>query len=107
MALFDLTKWPTVFIFLLAGLVAACFAFVTANLFTEAMANTDFIRKFGLEAIRHGALIQIFELAAWGAMALLLWLVFKICEQILRDRYMIWTSRRGVATEKSSSGDPT
>ncbi len=93
MRLFNLTRWPTLAVFFLAGCAAACFAFVTVNLFSQAMAGLAFIRKFGWEAIRHGALWQIAELAFWGALSLSCWLVFKICEHILEDRYIAWARR--------------
>lgn len=71
------------------------FAFVTVNLFSQAAANLGFFRKFGWEAVRHGALWQLGELLLWGAVALLCWLVFKICEQVLEDRYLDWAHRTG------------
>jgi len=93
MPLFNLTRWPSFLVFLLAGCGAATFAFVTVNLFTEAMASLTFLREFGPEAIRHGALLQVLELTAWGVVSLFCWLVFKICEQILEDRYLEWAGR--------------
>ncbi|MGP6087429.1 hypothetical protein [Antarctobacter jejuensis] len=93
MRLFNLTRWPTLAVFLLAGCTAAVFAFVTVNLFSQAMASLAFIRKFGWEAIRNGALWQVGELAFWGAMSLSCWLVFKICEHLLADRYLTWARR--------------
>ncbi|MBY6112907.1 hypothetical protein KUW09_06800 [Mameliella alba] len=94
MRLFNLTRWPNAAVFLLAGCAAALFAFVTVNLFSQAMASVAFIKKFRWEAIRHGALWQVAELALWGALALMCWLIFKICEHILEDRYLAW-ARRG------------
>lgn len=93
MALFNLNRWPTILIFLLAGAMAVIFAFVTVNLFSYAMANVKFLREFGLTAIRHGALVQVVELAFWGALSLSCWVVFKICEHLLVDRYLTWAGK--------------
>ncbi|SNT01407.1 hypothetical protein [Antarctobacter heliothermus] len=99
MALLNITRWPTIMIFLFAGIAAATFAFVTVNLFSQAMASLDFLKTFGWEAIRHGALRQVAELAVWGTLSLSCWLSFKVCEHVLEDRYLEWahglrTSRR-------------
>ena len=99
MALFNITRWPTGLIFVLAGVVGALFAFVTVNLFTYAMANVAFLKKSGWEAVRHGALLQIAELVFFGAIALGCWLVFKICEQVLEDRYLTWARREAGSTQ--------
>jgi len=101
MELFNLTRWPSILVFALAGAVGALFAFVTVNLFSEAMANVGFLKKFGWEAVRHGALWQVLELVSWGALALLCWVVFKICEQILEDRYLDW-ARKSRRSDKGS-----
>lgn len=93
MRLFNITCWPSGLIFLLAGSVAAVFAFITVNLFTLASASLGFISKFGWEAIRYGALWQVGELFLWGALSLLCWVVFKICEQVLEDRYLAWARK--------------
>jgi len=96
MTLLNVTRWPSVLVFLVAGASAACFAFVTVNLFSQAMASLTFLREFGTEAIRHGALVQVLELSFWGGLSLTCWLGFKICEGELLDRYRIWSKlRRG------------
>ena len=91
MSFLDIKRWPGVFVFLLAGGAAACFAFVTVNLFGHAMASRDFIRKFGWLAIENGALWQVAELILWGSVALACWVTFKICETDLGRRYHRWT----------------
>ncbi|ASP18743.1 hypothetical protein ANTHELSMS3_00017 [Antarctobacter heliothermus] len=93
MALLNITRWPTILIFIFAGIAAATFAFVTVNLFSQAMASLDFLKAFGWEAIRHGALRQVVELAVWGALSLACWLSFKACEHVLEDRYLEWARR--------------
>lgn len=94
MGLFDITRWPALLVFLLAGAVAVCFAFTSVNLFAEAMASARFLRGFGAEAVRHGALWQVGELLLWGGLALVCWLIFKICEAELADRYRAWARKR-------------
>lgn len=94
MAIFKLTRWPALLLFVLAGTVAVVFAFATANLFTHAMANVEFIRTFGWSAIQNGALVQMLELLCFGAISLTCWLIFKICEHILEDRYISWSQKK-------------
>lgn len=97
MAVFNITRWPIFWVFCLAGGSVSVFAFVTVNLFSHAMANVDFIREFGLMAIQHGALVQLAELIAWGALSLGCWLVFKACENVLVGRYLDWSKRNAEA----------
>ena len=94
MSLFNITKWPVVLIFLLAGSAAVIFAFMTVNLFSQAVASRDFLREHGWVAIQFGALWQVGQLLLWGAIALICWLIFKICEQELEDRYFAWARRK-------------
>ncbi|KCV81230.1 hypothetical protein ATO10_13654 [Actibacterium atlanticum] len=93
MAVFNITRWPVFWVFCLAGGSVAVFAFVTVNLFSHAMANLTFIKEFGLMAIQHGALLQVAELMAWGALSLGCWLTFKACEQVLVNRYFGWAKQ--------------
>lgn len=103
--LFDLTRWPTLLIFMLAGAAGTLFALITVNLFSQAVASLGFLREFGLEAVYHGALWQVAELLGWGSLALLCWIVFKISERALEDRYWRWTRgrRRKRAPEADSA----
>lgn len=94
MAFLNIKRWPALLVFLLAGTTAAVFAFVTASLFTEAMASLRLLREFGGLAIQHGALVQVAQLLLWGCLSLACWLVFKICEHDLEDRYFAWAGRR-------------
>lgn len=93
MVLFNVTRWPSILVFLFAGLIFVVFAFVTVNLFSQAMASLTFLREFGPEAIRHGALLQVGELTLWGALSLSCWLGFKVCEGELVARYQRWSQR--------------
>ena len=94
MALFNLTRWPSILVLVLAGVMAVVFAFVTANLVSQAMANWEFLREYGFTAIEHGALYQVVELFALGAISMLCWMVFKTCEHVLVDRYLDWASKQ-------------
>ena len=89
----DLTRWPTIGIFAFAGLVGACFAFITVNLFTQAVESLRFISEFGFEAVRHGALLQVAELFISGALSLFFWVSFKASEHALIERYFDWAQR--------------
>jgi hypothetical protein len=93
MVIFKITRWPSILVFLLAGCVAIILAFVTANLFSYAMANVEFVRDFGFEALKNGAVVQIVELAFWGVLAMCCWYIFKVCEHILEDRYIAWSNK--------------
>lgn len=93
MSALDLGRWPAVAVFALAGLMAVLFAFASVNLFAQAMANVDFVKGFGWQAIRHGALWQVGELILWGGGSLACWLVFKLCEADLVARYQAWSTR--------------
>lgn len=97
MILFNITRWPAALVFVLAGSAAAFFAFTTVNLFSQASANLEFLREYGWEAVRHGALWQVGELLIWGGLSLACWLVFKFCEHDLGRRYQNWTQRAGSA----------
>lgn len=101
MKLFKITRWPAVLVFILAGAMTALFAFVTVNLFTQAMASYAFLGRHGWDAIRFGALWQVGELVLSGAVALACWLVFKFCEQELAMRYGRW-SRKGARRRKDA-----
>lgn len=94
MRFLDLTRWPTLLIFAFAGAVGATFALITVNLFSQAMASLGFLRKFGIEAINHGALWQVAELLAWGTASLVCWVAFKISEHALEERYRAWGRRQ-------------
>lgn len=94
MSLINLKRWHSALVLLLAGVMAVIFAFVTANLVSQAMANWEFLREYGFTAIEHGAMYQVVELFALGAISMLCWMVFKTCEHVLVDRYLDWASKQ-------------
>ena len=87
----DITRWPALLVFLLAGVAAVLSAFGTVNLFEQTMANIRFLTDYGLEAVELGALWQLLDLTLWGVMVLACFLCFKICETELVYRYRAWT----------------
>jgi hypothetical protein len=93
MSVFNIKCWPSLLVFCVAGVVAASFAFVSVNLFSQAMACLEFLSDYGWVAIKHGVLWQVGELCLWGAMSLLCWLVFKTCEHVLVNRYLDWAGK--------------
>ena len=104
-ALINITRWPSVFIFLLAGVAAMVFAFSTVNLFSQSFASIGFLREHGWDAVRHGVLVQMTELLASGAVALFSWLTFKVCEHVLEDRYLAWARRERRAQKATPNRD--
>lgn len=92
-SLLKINRWPSLVVFLVAGGVATIFAFVTVNLFSQTMASLEFLGKFGAEAIKHGVLLQLCELVLWGVLSLSCWVLFKICEHELVERYRLWAGK--------------
>lgn len=66
------------------------FAFSSYRLLHLSMANINFIQKYGLLAIKEGALYQSLEILIGSAFALFCYLGFKICETELSMRYHRW-----------------
>lgn len=93
MQVLNITRWPLLLVFAGAGAAVVVFAFTTVNLFTLAMANVHFVREHGWIAIREGALLQLGELCLGGSVALASWLVFKILEAEITQRYRGWAQR--------------
>ncbi len=106
MGLFDLGRWPGLLVLALAGASAVSFAFITVNLFQQAMANLQFIQRHGLVAIEAGALVQLGQLILWGVLALFNFLVFKACEVELLFRYHEWSDQRRPPPKGGGSDDP-
>lgn len=91
--LLNITRWPSIGVFALAGFAGTFLALVTVNLVNQAYASLEFIKEHGWTAIKFGALWQVGELLIWGGFVLLSWLVFKCCEKVLEDRYLVWARR--------------
>ena len=90
---FDITRYPGLFIFVLAGVSLAVVACATYNLLNLSMANLAFLRKHGLVALTSGGLVQFVQIVLSGIVALAFFLLYKICESELILRYRRWIGR--------------
>ena len=88
-----LNRYPALFVVLIAGLFTVVFAYATLNLFQMSMANIRFIREFGWTAVMEGALVQLLQITVSGAVAMLSYIGFKICESELVHRYHDWQNK--------------
>ncbi len=91
--LFQVSRYPAVLVFVLAGFSAVIVAYASFNLLTISMANLHFIQAHGWLALKSGALIQLLGIAFYGVIALAFFLIFKICESELVLRYRRWQDR--------------
>jgi hypothetical protein len=92
---FSLSKHHAAFIFLLAGALAAMFAWSSFNLFQTGMANVSLLRRFGWMAIKDGGAIQLFTLVIYGYLSLAFFIGFKACEVELVYRWRSWQEKKG------------
>ena len=88
--LLDITAYPALFIFVLAGVSLVVVAYATYNLLHLSMANLTFLREYGLTAVMSGGLVQFLQILLSGTVSLAFFLVFKICESELIIRYRRW-----------------
>lgn len=91
--LLDITFYPWIIVFLIAGLMTVIFAFASFNLFFEARANLGFLREHGWRAVMEGGLLQLALLALYGLAALMSFVVFRICEGEMVQRYRRWVGK--------------
>jgi hypothetical protein len=91
--LVDITRWPAVLVFILAGAMLILIAFVSVGLFMRASANLNFLLDFGWIGARDGGLLQLAGLIGLGAVALGALLTYKICEGELIGRYARWADQ--------------
>jgi len=89
----DISRYPGIIVFMLAGVSIVIVAFATVNLLQMSMANLRYIGEHGWLALQSGALIQLLQLLIFGAVALFFFVVFKICESELVIRYRNWKDR--------------
>ncbi len=90
--LLSLSRYPAIFVFMLAGLFAIGFAFLVANLFQTTSANLAFLREYGWLAVMEGGLVQLLWLSLNGVLSLICFLGFKFCETDLTRRYWRWVA---------------
>ena len=77
-------RWWVTFVLLGASFVL--FGFITLNLLHTLMANFEFLSMYGVEAVREGGLLQLFEIVGSGFIAALSYVIFKVCEKVLVER---------------------
>jgi hypothetical protein len=82
-------------VFLLAGALAALFAWSSYNLFQTGMANVNLLRRFGWMAVKDGGAIQLFTLVIYGYLSLAFFIGFKACEVELVYRWRGWQEDKG------------
>lgn len=68
---------------LLMGACFVAFGFASLNLLALLQANLRFLAEYGADAVRDGALEQLFELIVYGYLAAGFYVVFKVCEKVL------------------------
>lgn len=77
--------------FVLAGAFFILFGVSSVNLFVLLQKNVELFLDYGLMVIADGALQQLVELVSSAYLSLLFYLLFKVCERILVER---WTVKR-------------
>ncbi len=88
-----LNRYSVLAVLVISAILVVVFTYATVNLLQVSMANLRFLREYGWEAIEAGALIQLLQIIGSGAIALLSWIGFKLCEGELVRRYNNWQSR--------------
>jgi hypothetical protein len=88
-----LNRRSTFFVLLVSGLFTVVFAYATLNLFQMSMANISFLRQYGWTAVQEGALWQLLQIFGSGAIAMLSYIGFKICESEVVRRYHNWQDK--------------
>ena len=71
----------------LLGASAALVAWISFGLINLAMANFDFLTRYGLLALREGGFLQLLEIGAKAGVALAAYLTFKAVETELIHRW--------------------
>ena len=71
----------------LLGASAGLVAWISFGLINLAMANFDFLTRFGLLALREGGLLQLLGIGVKAGVALAAYLVFKAIETELIHRW--------------------
>jgi len=72
----------------LMGVFALAFGLLSLNLFTILRTNFDLIAKHGAMALTDGDFVQLLGLIAYGYLAVISFLLFKVCEKVLVERLL-------------------
>jgi hypothetical protein len=75
--------------FALAGAFFMLFGVSSVNLFVLLQKNIELFLDYGLMVIADGALQQLVELVSSAYLSLLFYLLFKVCERILVERWAV------------------
>ncbi|UYV37303.1 hypothetical protein N4R57_20525 [Rhodobacteraceae bacterium D3-12] len=89
----DITRYPVLVIFTLAGVSIVIVAYTSFNLLHLSMQNFRYIGENGWLALQSGALIQLLQIIAYGVVSLFFFMVFKLCEAEMVLRYRRWIGR--------------
>jgi ABC-type multidrug transport system permease subunit len=73
--------------FLLMGMFFLLFGFTSVNLFVVLKANIDLFLEYGPMVIEDGALQQLAEIIGSSYLSIVFYVLFKICERILVERF--------------------
>lgn len=82
-----LSEYHWAVLLVLLGLSAVVVAWISFGLINLAMANVDFLARYGLLAVREGGLVQLLEICAKASVALGAYLLFKAIETELIQRW--------------------
>lgn len=70
----------------LMGLFAMLVGLISLNIIMVLHANFELIAQHGALALMDGALLQLAELAVYGYLSVIFWILFKACEHVLVGR---------------------
>ena len=84
---FSLSRYHAFIVFVMAGALAALFAWSSFNLFQTGMANVNLLRNYGWMAIMDGGALQLLTLVLYGYLSLAFFIAFKACEVELVYRW--------------------
>ena len=82
-----LSEYHWAVLLVVLGLSATLVAWISFGLINVAMANYDFLARYGLMALREGGLVQMLEIGLKAVVALAGYLMFKAVETELIHRW--------------------
>lgn len=82
-----LSEYHWAVLLLLLGTCATVVAWISFGLINLAMANFDFLTRYGVMAVREGGLLQLLEIGAKACVVLAAYLLFKAVETELIHRW--------------------
>jgi hypothetical protein len=82
-----LSEYHWLVLLALMGICAALVAWISVGLINLAMANFDYLTRYGLFALREGGLLQLLVIGAQAFAVLIAYLMFKAIETELIYRW--------------------